>query len=480
MKGNKLIILAVVAVVLVALAFVMNRKDEAIKPTGMGELVIPDLPVNDVLRIDVINSSNETVTVSRADDRWVSLSKYGYPADFGKVRDALIKLSEVKIGQVMNVSEDQKKAINIVTPGQGVEDAGSLVNLYGEGGKKIASVLLGKEHSRQAPARGGMMGGSFPDGRYISVDSGERIYLVSETMSEFSDDATDWLDTEIVNVKSDKIKEVTVAVPGTNTLVFTKDGSDMVLEGLADDEEMDSSKQHSIKSSLGYLRFKDVADPSLTDAQTGMTNAVIYKALTEDGVVYTAMIGGKADDDRYFRLAVALTDETEQTEDVDAAEEQEEAGSEEGEAAEDADSDDSEEKRAELEKEIADLSEKLSKWTYIIASYEADSMILKRDDVVKEKEKEEEEEPDTTEEADNSKDADDTTASSSEGAEAGPEAVQVEEPKPEIDTKIVEPVAEKGVPAEPVKPMEKKVLPEPEEETEIKQPEPEELDPADK
>jgi hypothetical protein len=490
MRGNKLIVLAVVAVVLVALAFVMNRKEAKIRPTNVGELVLPDLPVNDVRRIDVITSSNETVAVSRTDDAWVSHDKYGYPVDFVKVKDALIELSELKIGQVMNVSESQKAAINMVAPGQGVENAGSLVNLYGEGGKKIASVLLGKEHSRQAPSQGGMMGGSFPDGRYVSVDNGERVYLVAQTLSMFGDDPKDWLDTEIVNVEADKIKEVTVAVPGEDTMVFKKDGSDMVLDGLADDEEMDSSKQYNIKSALGYLKFKDIADPSLSDAETGMTNATLYKALAENGALYTAMIGGAADgEDRYFRMAVALTDLPEE-EGKEEAKEDEPA---EGEETDAADAAAKKEKRAELEKEIADLSAKLSKWTYVIASYETDSMILKRDEMVKKKEKEEE--SGDAKEAGQAEAAEDGAAKTAEETKSDSETKKIEEPAAKAAESIPKPATvekgvpvkpaavEKGVPVEPATPVVKEVVPpEPKEKAgiEAKKPEPGVIDPADK
>ena len=491
MRGNKLIVLAAVAVVLVALAFVMNRKEAKIRPTNVGELVLPNLPVNDIRRIDVITSSNETVTVSRTDDTWVSHSKYGYPVDFGKVKAALIELSELKIGQVINVSETQKAAVNMIVPGQGVENAGSVVNLYGEGGKKLASILLGKEHTRQAPAQGGMMGGSFPDGRYVSVDNGQRVYLVAETLSSFGDDPKDWLDTEIVNVESDKIEEVTVTVPGEDTLVFKKDGSNMVIEGLADDEEMDSSKQYGIKSALGYLKFKDIADPSLSDAETGMTNAIVYKVLAENGALYMAMIGGKADgDDRYFRMAASLPDLPEE----EAEEEAEEEEPAEGEESEKSDAAAEKEKRAELEKEIATLSAKLSKWTYVIASYEADSMILKRDELVKKKEKKEEESGDTEESAEAGA-AEKTPGETTEEAKADTAAKEVEKPvaktaekvpalpAAEKGSSVKPPAVEKGVPVEPATPEVKAVVPpEPKEKAvpEAKKPEPEVINPADK
>ena len=67
---------------------------------------------------------------------------------------------------------------------------------------------------------------------------------------------------------------------------------------MAGDEEMGADKAvqkaRAAQMSLSYLNLADVVDPAVDDATCGFTNGVTFAARMQDGVEYTARIGGIA------------------------------------------------------------------------------------------------------------------------------------------------------------------------------------------
>ena len=383
MNGKKLITLLVVALVLIGLAVVSKKKQNVAQPVQSGQPVLPNLQVNDITRVTV-ESAESTATVSRVEDKWISMDKHGYPIDFARLREVMIALSELKIGQVLRLTDEQKASMLIAAPEAG--GGGTRVTLQGKDGKAAATLLLGKEHKRQSASPSPY--GSHPDGRYVSADNGKTVCLVGEPLNRLTDQPVEWLDTEIVNVQAADIEQITVEVADQDALVFNLADDKMVLDGLKANEEMDSAKDYTIKSGLNYLRFKDVADPELTDAEMGFDAPAIYRVRTSKGETYTAQIGGTVGDDgdRYLRIRVELEPEA-VVEEAPKAEGEEETP--EAIAAAASVKEQKAKERAELEAAVTKLEKRLSRWTYVIAAHESESLILKRDDLVKEKEKEE-------------------------------------------------------------------------------------------
>lgn len=387
MKGKNLIILGIAAVVLVGLAVVSQKKSARRgASTRTGEPIFAELPVNDVTRI-VVTSPDGSATVSRVDGTWVSEDTYNYPVDFAKVRGALITLSELEIGQELKTLSDvQRQSLKMLPPGVSDENGGTLVELYGAGRKPIASLLLGVERERQTEGAPPLpMGAAYPDGRYVSPDGGKSVFLVAETLTDIQSDADNWLDKEIVNVTAQDVTALDVAAPGADPLHFARSGSDLVLEGLAENEEMDSAKAWTLKSGLSYLRFEDVAPPELTDAASGLSNAVAYTVTTADGTIYNARIGASPADreGRYFCIGAELAPE-EAVDDEDGSDAEDDASTDGADGGETA-AEEAAAKRAEQQDQVDACNERVAQWTFVIPQHKADSLLLERDDVVKTK-----------------------------------------------------------------------------------------------
>jgi hypothetical protein len=377
MKVKTLVVLLGVAAVL-GLAAMWSRRSGEEPSDRIGRAVLGGLQVNDIARM-VIATSSSTSCLAKADGVWVSESQYGYPADFARIKSAIVKVAEMKVGQVVDAEPGDKAAMKMVAPAAGA-DGGTLVEMLDKSGTLLGSLLIGAARQRAAGDEMSRFGG-YPDGQFVSADRGESVVLVKDNLYEF-DRADDWLEKELVSVPGADVVSVRIGGPERAAVELTtaEGATDLTLAGLGEKEEMDRSRVNGITSALSYLRFESVADPALSDEATGLGAPTEFVVTTKAGEIYTVQIGNKAADseNRYARIRVALapaapepeaTPEAEQTE-----EEQQAAAAEKASRAE---------ARAALETKVADLNAKLGPWTYVLASYKSDTMISTREQVVK-------------------------------------------------------------------------------------------------
>ena len=345
MKIKNLSLLVVVAVVLIVLAVFSTKSRHAAPPDEIGKSVLPNLNINAIRSIEM-QKGEKKVTLSYTDNVWKVADLFNYPADFSKVRDHILLLANLKIAD-----RESDYSFN--------EADVTKVNLLDSQNKSLASLKLGPHRQKAS----GEAGWSMPDGRYISVNDKPQVYLVTDTLNPFDPNSKEWINSELFNIPSSDI----------NTIEFSKAASDgekesvkldrssgsLKLEGLGDQEEMDSSKTYGIESAFSYLRFSDVANPSLSEEVMGFTSGRVFRVALKNGETYTALLGNTPENgsDRYARFNVTLAAATTN----DAA-------------------------RVEQEKKVAELNDKLKPWTFLISSYTAGNMSHERKDLVKAKE----------------------------------------------------------------------------------------------
>ena len=286
MSNKKLFLLIVAAAVLGGAAYFL-RSDSRPAPARLnGKALVPGLSVGEVARIEV---GNKLVLASSADG-WKVESLHGYPADREKIVENLMKLVELKVGQVARGRK------------LGAETA---VTLKDASGKELASLKLGDKHMKKASGQAAMYGGSYPDGRYAAFE-GETV-LVKDTLDAFDGDAKKWCNPRIASFPSSDVKAVKYSHAGETVELEKGTNSTWVLKGLGPKEELDTSKTYSLDSALSYLDFNSVADPNLAEAELGFATGYVYTVTMKDGsntVTHVATVGNKVKDgsDRYFKL----------------------------------------------------------------------------------------------------------------------------------------------------------------------------------
>ena len=336
MTNKNLVILAAAAAVLGGAAYFCNSGRKIKSSNLNGKPVLPAFDVSEVAKVDV----GGKVTLAATDSGWVIDSLYGYPADVTKIRENLLKLKDLTVGQTAR--------------GQKIE-SGTKVDLKNAKGAVLASVTLGEQHMSKPRGQAAQFGGGgYPDGRYVKF--GDGVVLVKDSLDAFDGDPKKWCESRICSVPSADVKEVSYT-KGGETVKLTRKDSTWSLEGLGAKEELDTSKTYSLDSALSYLDFNNVADPKKPEAEFGFATGSVYAVSLKNGQSYTAKIGNASGADRYFKVSAAFapvgTNATE---------------------------------NATLEKAVRDFNAKVGKWTYLISSYSADSMSKSRKDLVKAKE----------------------------------------------------------------------------------------------
>lgn len=375
MKPKNLVWLLIVTAVVVGLAIWTSKSGRHHAPPQVGKKVLPDLEPNSVARI-VVTSPDGEVSVSKTEERWVCDNAFGYAADFETIRKNVLTLADLTVGQFVRIGEGQREELSLQPPGAAT-NAGTRIELFDGNGDVTASLLLGKMRTRKPSGDQPFYGGGVRDGRYVSPDDGGTVYLVGETLEEFSADPTDWLATDLVNVPAASVRKITIEKASGETVALHRDADKgrVTLDTLGENEEEDSSKLYSVESALSYLRFDNVADPALSDEDVGMDHPSSFTVWTDDREIYRVLIGKKAEngDGTYVRISVEVAPKP----DTDtAAESNQEASGDE---------------TPSVEEKVASLNATLHGWTYIVASYKTDAMTRSHDELVKEKEQESEE-----------------------------------------------------------------------------------------
>jgi len=391
MKNKNLFVLVVLAVALGAWAWWSNHPKIGLAPAAMGAKVLPDLPVNDVATIQMTTAATN-LTLAKEQGAWVVVSRKKYPANFDKIADMLKDLRELKVGQVMAVTEKQRGQFKLMDPvplsTPSVADTqGTRVELFGANNKRLGSLLVGKTFMKKQ-AGGGMEGmpnfGGYPMGQYVRTDKGQ-VYLVAKTLERMTESANTWLDDAFVNVLAADIRELTVTGPDRAAIRLwrTNDTDAMTIDGLKESEgTADAAKITQQCGGLNYLSFDDIAVADLSDKDTGMGAPVVYKAVTKEGMVYTLRIGqavGPDRPDRYVKVGVSYDPALDVTPavspDVTAAASNAPPAADKAKQATD-----DKAKRAEAAKTA---NAKFEPWLYIVKQYRVEPLLLKRDELVK-------------------------------------------------------------------------------------------------
>lgn len=388
MKPKTLVILVVLAIFLGGWAWWTAQQKFTTTPPVVGARVLPAFPINDVGKIQIL-SPGTNFTVAKTQGTWVVVSRFNYPAKFDKVVECLQELNDLKVGQVITVTESQLGSFRLLSPPTNAAPdpagkAGTLLQLFNGKHQLLASLLIGKHFMRQPPsgqAPGSMMGmGGYPDGQYVRTGEG-KVFLVAKTLDRLTENAKTWLDDEFVNVPAQDIMEMTVTGPDRApiTLRRAKEDDLLTLESISEKEgAADAGKVSQVSGALNYLGFDDVAAPTLTAKEAGLDRPIVMKVRTRQGPLYTISLGNTLPNDTFDRYAqVSVTYEPPAA--AKPAADDKDAEAKPG--------DNAQKKKDEEAKVLADqtkaLNSKLSSWIYVLKSYRAEPFLVKREDMIK-------------------------------------------------------------------------------------------------
>ena len=380
-RSNKIVVPVIVLIILGVIYMVTAGKSST-AAIVIGKEPLDELPFSKIHSIVITANKSEikdTLILNRAKEGWVVVSSQGYPADAERIEKFVREFKDMKVLRELSAPSDQLGRIELIDPGVASENSATRVTLQDKEGKALHTLHLGKELSapgsdNQNSPMGG--GGGFPDRRFVMIDSDRsKITVVDQTFSNASTTPSDWLNKDFIQVEKPNSIEVIYPSEGsTNSWKITKssDVSEWELEGKTPEGKiLDTASAPS--SPLSSPSFNDLA----TDIEKLQLdeNATLIKIKTFDALNYEVKVGPvPSGSDRIIQVSVSANLPKVRT------------------PAKDEKPDDKKQLDEEWAAKQKTLTEKLekesgfTKHAYRVSSYTVDSILKKREELLKAKE----------------------------------------------------------------------------------------------
>jgi len=382
-------ILAVVVLVLFGTLFALNSGDRS--ESAGGDLLFPELKshLNDINVVTITNAEGEITLRRETDDDgtsaaggWIAPDYAGYPVDTGSLRRLLVAMADARKLEQKTSDPGLYERLGVQDPR---ESGGSGVLVSANGDKAAIALILGNTAQREF--------------RYARVPEEAPSWLISQN-PVLPADRAGWLLPEIVDIDASRIESATIRHADGEIVAIRKANADDVnfeVENVPEGRELSyPSVANSIAAVLGNLTLEDVrrADP-LDGSAEGRDAASTTEFRTFDGLEVLVSIHSRSSgnpDGENARTDIDTdtdTDTEQQWITLRATASPAPADDEPQEPAEDRDaSADADAAEAVVETatdpvdEAADINDRVSGWTYRIASYKAEQLMRRRDDLL--------------------------------------------------------------------------------------------------
>jgi len=194
-------ILVVLLVILGGAALLYRHEEGGRRPDNvatLGRTLFKDLKAADIASVRIVEPK-ATLTLQRKDERWVIAERADFPADIGKVREFVLKVIGLKIGQSEPLGEKDRARLNL-------DASGTRVEFKAADGKDLGVFTVGRKYFKREvenPAK------AIPDGRFVSLPGeGGTAYLVGDPLSQAAAASAEWIDRTAFKVEKVKTLEV--------------------------------------------------------------------------------------------------------------------------------------------------------------------------------------------------------------------------------------------------------------------------------
>ena len=364
MKRKQVYLLLGIALLLVIAGTIFQmRQFSTWKGESSDRQIYPNLAVNDVTKVRV-QAGKEILSPQTSGDGWQVAERYGYPADFAKIRELLRSIWELKYVRTLEVGVSQFGRLQLLPPGQG-DQSGTEIDLLGNGDKKIATLILGKRPSTSESA--------LSSGRFaFNPDKKDQVYLIDQTFPNLDPlNPSNWINKQFIDTQ--KVRSVVRGNVGNAVgwKVSRKDEhADWELQDAAANESLEKENANPL-SSLS-ISLQDVCPENTPVSETGLQQPLVVELETLEGFHYRLEIGGAGPEQTHF-LRVKVSANLPETRTPQANETPEEKTK----------------KDAEFTKQLEEWKirlaseQKLEHWVFLVSDWSLDPLLKARTDFVK-------------------------------------------------------------------------------------------------
>ena len=291
---------AVVLVVLLAVlgggALIVRQQSEKPSDTNtLGQPLLKGLQASQVAALS-IRQPKGAITIEKKGERWSIAERDGFPADYDKVRDFVLKALALKIGQSEAIGEKDRARLLL-------DAGGTAIEFRGADGKPLAQLTAGKKYFKVEPENADKAAG---DGRYVMLPGDEkRVVVISDPLAQASTKSADWVSKTAFEVE--KIKTLELRAPDNNSWKIERGGEniDWKLLGLRGGEKLEITRANAAGYTFARLELADVAPQDAKPGDTGLDKPTTVIATTLDGLTYVLKLGKLEGDNIYATMAIS-------------------------------------------------------------------------------------------------------------------------------------------------------------------------------
>ena len=241
MNARFLGVLLLLLVVLGGGALLVREQADSHKPAAsaaLGQPLLKGLQASQVAAI-AIRQPKGAITIAKKDERWVIAERGGFPADFDKVRDFVLKAISLKIGQSEPIAGKDRARLLL-------DASGTAIEFLGADGKPLARLTAGKKYFRTGPENPDKVIG---DGRYVALPGDEKqLFVVSDPLTQASTRTADWISKagfEVEKVKTLEVRYHNGAAGAAWKIERAGDNADWKLAGIRGDEKLEITRANA-------------------------------------------------------------------------------------------------------------------------------------------------------------------------------------------------------------------------------------------
>lgn len=253
----------VVAVLLAALLLIESGDDGDLP--GAGSLLFPDMRAvaNDIDRI-VVARTGDSISIEKIGGGWVVPDRGGYEANVATVTELLLAMTEAAVVEPKTANPELHDRLAVDTPDTETSKATAVLATAGDSSFEL---IFGNAVQQNF--------------RYARIAGDDQSWLIDQN-PEIPTEPGEWLNTDIIDIDSNRIRSVTIEHPDGEVISISKDAEADVNFTVADVPEgrelSYSTVANGIGGALNDLDLDDVRSAEPTDV------AVITYFETFDGV----------------------------------------------------------------------------------------------------------------------------------------------------------------------------------------------------
>jgi hypothetical protein len=298
MNARNFSILAILTVAVVVAAILLTQKEPV---SSAAEKFFPNLGsvINEVTEINV-NTKSESITLLRGEDwQWRIKEKYSYPASLEKVQNLLLGAVHLTIVEAKTSNPSSYAKIGVEDISE-EEAQSTLLTFKKTGGETLLKVVIGNDRTAKIDSTRREI--------YVRKQDDKQAWLTLGQLP-IENTLSNWLNQQIANIDSEKIRQINITHPEGDSLLVFKDSQKDEAYQLADLPDNAEVKLpyvlDNIATTLARLDFDDVAPVSESEVKFNDDETTRAVFTTFDGLEVIMTTTAK-DGKHYAKFAAAF------------------------------------------------------------------------------------------------------------------------------------------------------------------------------